>query len=388
LAKKEVYFDNAATTRLDPRALEKMLPYLDSRFGNPSSFHSFGRIVRVAVEEARETLADFINCAPNEIYFTSGGSESNNFSIFGIAKTEVSESGRKTIITTKAEHHCILDPVEELGKSGFSIKLLDVNTSGRPDENILKANLDNDTSLISIIHANNETGAVNDIKNLAQITHLNNSLFHSDAVQSFGKIPIDVNKLGIDSMSFSSHKIAGPKGTGAVFAKSGTPLSPLIYGGSQERNRRGGTENPAAIIGFAEAIKIVKIEMQSNYEIVKGIKDGFVKGIREIDPVGIELNTTENSLPYILSITLKHDYYNNDAESILMYLDINGIAASNGATCTSGTLKPSHVILSMGKPLKDAQGTIRFSFSAQNTLGEVEYVLEILKKMTRKFRKD
>jgi cysteine desulfurase len=387
LTKKEIYFDNAATTRLDKRVFEKMVPFLNEFYGNPSSIHSYGRKVRVAVEEARETIANFINADASEIYFVSGGTEANNFPVFGIAKTEFIESGRNTIVSTSAEHHCVLEPIEELSKSGFNVKLTSVDSKSILEEESFKKNLSPDVSLASVIFCNNETRAVNQIEKLAEFAHSNNTYFHTDAVQAFGKIPLDVKTLHLDSMSFSSHKINGPKGAGAVFVKSGTPLSPLIFGGSQERNRRGGTENPASIIGFSEAVKLIKSEMTGNFEKVKTIRDKFLNGIREVDQKGIDVNGGDNVLPYIASITFKNEFYNNDPEAILMYLDINGIAASNGAACTSGTLKPSHVILAMGRPLEDAQGTIRFSFSAENTIDEVDYALEIIEKMTKKFSK-
>lgn len=382
-----VYFDNAASTQLDPRVLEKMLPYLKENFGNPSSIHSFGRKVRVAVESARETVASSLNASPGEIYFVSGGTESNNFALMGMAKTEFAESGKNKILTTEAEHKCILEPLEELQKYGFLSLQLPVNSDSLLADSELKMHLDPQTALVSVIHCNNETGAMNDTSHIARLVHANGSLFHTDAVQSFGKIRIDVRSLGADSVSVSSHKIGGPKGAGALYAKSGTPLSPIIFGGSQERNRRGGTENPAAIIGFAEAVKIAEKEMDSNFEIVSGLRNSFVKGLQDMDSKGILINEAPGGLPYILSVTFRYEYYNNDAEAILMYLDLNGIAASNGAACTSGTLKPSHVILAMGKPLEDAQGTIRFSFSASNTLQEIEYALDIIEKMTKKFRR-
>lgn len=385
---KKVYFDNAATTPLNPRVLDKMLPYLSDHFGNPSSIHEAGRKVRVAIEEARETVAAFINADASEIYFVSGGTEANNFPLFGISKTELSETGKKHIVSTRAEHHCVLESLEELSRQGFNTDLAGLNPDSSADAERIKALLTSDrTSLLSVIHANNETGTLNDIKYLAELAHSKNAYFHSDVVQSFGKVPIDVKALRADSLSFSSHKINGPKGAGAVYVKSGTPLSPLIFGGSQERNRRGGTENPAAIIGFAEAVKVMQKSMHSNFEHAEGLRNLFVKGVKSIDADGIEVNGGSNVIPQVLSITFKNEYYNSDAEAMLIYLDINGVAASNGAACTSGTLKPSHVILAMGKRLEDARGTLRFSFGCQNTSEEVEYVLDILKKMAGKFRR-
>ncbi|MGE5497781.1 MAG: cysteine desulfurase family protein, partial [Syntrophothermus sp.] len=239
-----VYFDNAASTQLDPRVFEKMLPYLKESYGNPSSIHSYGRKVRVAVESAREIIASSLNASPGEIYFVSGGTESNNFALMGMAKTEFAESGKNKIITTAGEHKCILEPLEELQKSGFTSFQVPVNSDSLLIVPELQNYLDPHTVLVSVIHCNNETGALNDASHIARLVHANGSLFHTDAVQSFGKIKIDVKTLGADSVSISSHKINGPKGAGALYARSGTPLSPIIFGGSQERNRRGGTENP------------------------------------------------------------------------------------------------------------------------------------------------
>jgi cysteine desulfurase len=387
LNKKLVYLDNASTTTLHPKVLEKMLPLLKNDFGNPSSIHSFGRKVRVAIEEAREMIADFINANANEIYFVSGGTEANNFPLFGIAKTELNETGKNEIITTKAEHQCVLETFKELKKQGITSKILDVKNDSTLALELLNENLTKNTSLVSAIQLNNETGSVNEIKKITELVHSNKSYFHSDAVQSLGKISIDVRDLTVDSLSFSAHKLNGPKGIGAVYVKSGTPVSPIIFGGSQERNRRGGTENPAAIVGFAEAVKIAKTEMQNNFEIIQKLREHFVKGIQHIDSTGIEINGLQNNFPFILSITFRNEFYNNDAEAMLMYLDINGIAASNGAACTSGTLKPSHVMLAIGKSIEDANGTIRFSFSAQNTIEEIDYTLDILQMMSGKFKK-
>ena len=383
----KVYFDNAATTPLHPKVFEKMKPFLTEEFGNPSSIHSFGRKVRVAIEEARETVAEFINANPSEIYFTSGGTEANNFSVRGIAQTEVLESNRNKIITSKAEHHSVLDSFSELAKTGFNVQWLKIKQDTSAEIEQLENLVDNSTSLISLIHVNNETGIINPIQEVSSLVNKGNIFSHTDTVQSFGKIKINVKELGIHSLTGSAHKINGPKGAGFAYIKSGTPVSSLIFGGSQERNRRGGTENAAAIIGFAEAIRIAKNEMQNNFDYAKRIREALLDGILSIGDGKIKINGGENTLPYILSITFLSEYFNTDAEAMLMFLDINGIAASNGAACTSGTLKPSHVMLNSGYSREDASGTIRFSFGSQNTLKEVEYTLDILKKMDGKFRK-
>ncbi|MCF8260595.1 MAG: cysteine desulfurase [Melioribacteraceae bacterium] len=383
----KVYLDNAATTKIDPRVLEKMLPYLSDSFGNPSSIHSFGREVKVALEEARDVIADSINADPSEIYFVGSGTEANNFPIFGIAKTEFQESGRAKILTGKAEHRCVLDSFEELGKNGFERVAIPVDNQTELDYDQLEAALDDNVSLVSIIHTNNETGATNAIERIAKLKAKFNFYLHVDAVQSFGKQKIDVMELGVDALSISGHKIHGPKGIGVAFIKNRTPMRPMIFGGSQERNRRGGTENVAGIIGMAEATKISLSEMDSNLGLITKLNDTFRNGVAEIPDNFISINSPENASPYIISLTFNSDIYKNDAEAMLMYLDINGVAASNGAACTSGTLKPSHVILSSGKSIGDANGTIRFSFSKYNSEVEIEYALGIIRKMSEKFKK-
>lgn len=381
----KIYLDNAATTPLYPKVFEKMKYYLTEDFGNPSSIHSFGRTARVAIEEAREVIAEFINANPSEVYFTSGGTEANNFALFGISRGAFQETKKNCIVSSKVEHYSVLDSSYQLEKNGSRLKFSNVLQTAAVDIDSLSKCVDTNTALVSIMHVNNETGAINPIKNISTIAKANDSYFHTDAVQSFGKIKINVKDLGIDSLCGSAHKINGPKGIGFAFIKSGTPVSPLLFGGSQERNRRGGTENVAAIVGFAEAVKIAKLTMEESSEHVSLLKQNMIKGISEIDYKGIQINSGPNSSPYVLSITFKSEHYKNDSEAMLMYLDINRIAASNGSACTSGTLKPSHVMLGSGLSTEDANGTVRFSFGKQNTVEEIDYVLDILARMTKKF---
>lgn len=383
----KVYFDNAATTQVRPKVLERMLPFFKDDFGNPSSFHSIGKSARVAVEEAREIAADFIGANPSEIYFTSGGTESINFALNGMAKTNLNETGKNHLITTAVEHKAVLEKHHDLQQNGFDVKILPVKSDSSIDKNMIVSNLTEKTSLVSIMFTNNETGAINDIKTISQKLSAEDLYFFTDAVQAFGKIKIDVNDLGIHSLSASAHKIYGPKGTGLLYAKSGTPLSPLLFGGGQERNRRAGTENVAGIVGFAEAIKIAEKEMDDNYKTVTKIKNFFAENLINQFGNKVEINGGDHTSPYILSITFKSEFFKNDAEGMLMFLDINGVAASQGSACTSGTLKPSHVILGMGKSAEDANGTIRFSFSPKNTFEEVEYTLEILNSLAKNFSK-
>jgi len=381
------YLDNAATTRLHPKVLEKMLPFLKEEYGNASSIHSFGRKARVAVEEARETIAQFINADPGEIYFTSGGTEANNFVINGIAKADFKETRRNRIISSSSEHTSILESITELTNHGYSSRLLNTLKNGFIDFTGLENLLVHSVSLVSFIHTNNETGVMNNIPLVAQTLKDKIIHFHTDAVQAFGKTKIDVKELNVSSITGSAHKINGPKGVGFAYVKSGTPLFPLVFGGAQERNRRGGTENVANIVGFAEAVKIAKENMESNWNNAASLKTAMIKGLKTIDSTGIVINSPEKTSPHILSITFDSQYYKNDAEAMLIFMDINGVAASNGAACSSGTLKPSHVILSMGKKIDDANGTIRFSFGHENTKEEINYVLDVIKKMSVKFKK-
>lgn len=384
---KRIYLDNAASTPLHPKVFEKMLPYLKDYYGNPSSIHSYGRKVKTAIEEAREVIASFINAKPGEIYFTSGGTEANNFPIFGIALTEREESGRNKIFTTQAEHLCVIEPFNRLEKNGFTAIYGSINKDSSINLKFYEETLTPEFSFASVIHANNETGCMNDIKSLAEIAHSHKIYFHSDAVQSFGKIKIDVRELNIDSLSFCAHKIQGPKGIGAAYIKSGTPVTQMIFGGSQERNRRGGTENPAAIIGFAEAVKLAESEMNINSAHISNLYEQFKKGLSEIDNTGIKIINPNSRLPHVLNVIFMSDYYNNDPESLLMSFDLNGIAISNGAACSSGTLKPSRVILDSGFPIQDAQGAVRFSFGPQNTAEEINSALAIIQNISRKFHK-
>ncbi|MBU1100865.1 MAG: cysteine desulfurase [Bacteroidetes bacterium] len=383
----KVYLDNAATTPIHPEVFEAMLPYLKENFGNPSSIHWAGNKVRVAIEETRELIADFINADASEIYFTSGGTESNNFIIRGIAKTEHAESGRKSIITSKIEHLAVLETIDNLASEGFEITKISPNHDGKVDPDNISEAIYQNTALISCMHINNEIGSINELAVIGNFILNKNIWLHTDAVQSFGKFPIDVNELGIHALTASAHKIYGPKGVGIAYVKSGTPLSPLILGGSQERNRRGGTENVAGIIGLGQAVRLAKRDSIGNLSHAIDLKQMFVDGINSIDANGLVLNGGKDSSPYIASVTFSSDYYKNDSEAMLIFLDLNGIAVSSGSACTSGTLKSSHVIKALGKSKKDAEGTIRFSFGSQNTIEEAEYTLEIIKKMAEKFRK-
>ncbi len=381
----KIYFDNAATTKLHPQVLDAMLPYFNEYFGNPSSVHSFGNKTRVAIETAREEIANFINADASEIYFTSGGSEANNFCIRGIAQTEFYETNRKSIVTTSIEHPSVLKTFDYLKSLGFSTDMVFVNEQFQPDEKKLSELSGTSVSLLSVMYVNNETGSIIDIEKINNLVD-NNIFFHTDAVQAFGKIKIDVKKLGVDALSASAHKIYGPKGIGFAYVKNGTPMNSLIFGGGQERNRRAGTENVAAIIGFVEAVKLAKEKMEDNFETVTNIRNYFINEIAK-NLNNTSINQSSENSPYTLSFTFLPEYYNIDTESMLMFLDINGIAVSSGSACSSGSVKPSHVILASGKNDAYANGTLRFSFSPENTFEQVDYAISILKRIAEKYRK-
>lgn len=378
-----IYLDNAATTKIDPRVIEKMMPFLSENYGNPSSIHSFGRKARVAIEDSREFIADFINADPSEIYFTSCGTEATNFVLSGIVRTELQESGKNYIITSAGDHKATLNTIKHLHQEGFTSTILPLNNNfdieKKDIENI------NRTSLSSIVHVNNETGTINNIKEIN--SNFKGAYFHTDAVQSFGKIHIDVQELGIHSLSASAHKLYGPKGIGLAYIKSETPMASMILGGGQERNRRAGTENTAFIVGFAEAVRIAKEEMTAKFEKVSELKSYLWDGIITSCGEGIRQNSSEQTSPYILSLTFDPEIYKNDSEAMLMYLDINGIAASSGSACASGTINSSHVILAGGYSDEYARGTVRFSFSSENTFKELDYTIDIIEKLAKKMRK-
>ncbi|MFH0736808.1 MAG: cysteine desulfurase family protein [bacterium] len=382
----QVYLDNAATTPIHPKVLEAMLPYFKESFGNPSSIHSYGTKVRVAIEEARETIAETINCKASEIYFLSGGTEANNFAIKGIINAAFRESGKNRLLTSEIEHHAVLDTIRYLAKDNLIIypKLTNYGTVSLAD---LRPLLTEQFLFASFMHVNNEIGCVNDLQGISSLLNDNNILFHSDCVQSFCKYNIDVKKINIDSITGSSHKINGPKGTGFAYIKTGTPMESFMLGGSQERNRRGGTENVPGIIGFASAVKIFRQERNNYYNTAAQLKDYFINGLKQIDNKGIIINSEKNSSPYILNVSFNSNYYKNDIEAILVYLDINGVAASGGAACSSGTLKPSHVLLGIGADVNNAKGTIRFSFGFQNTLNEIDYTLSVINKLLKQIKK-
>jgi cysteine desulfurase len=378
---KRIYMDHNATTPAHPEALKAMLPYYEDEFGNASSLHSFGRNAREAVENAREKVTRLIGpCESVDIVFTSGGTESDNYAVKGAARA-LRDKG-KHIITSKIEHLAVLNVCEFLEKDGYEISYISVDKDGVLDINALKEAIRDDTILISVMFANNEMGTIQPIEEIARIAHEKGILFHTDAIQAVGKIPINVEKMGIDLMSMSSHKIYGPKGIGALYVNKKAKITPFILGGHHERNRRAGTENVPGIVGFGRACELAGNEMEAESKRLIDLRDRLWNGIsKNIKDVKLNGHPTKR-LPNTLNVSFKYV----EGESILLNLDLKGIAASSGSACTSGSLEPSHVLKAMGVPADVSQGSVRFSLGRANTQADIERVIKEIPPIIKKLR--
>lgn len=378
---RRVYLDHSATTPVDPEVASLMMTYYTEKYGNPSSIHSFGQEVRNAVEEARHQVAALIGAKPEEITFTSGGTEADNMAILGVADA-YRKKGRH-IITSAVEHHAVLDTCEYLAKNGFELTILPVNEEGIVSVEDLAQAIRPDTILISIMHANNEVGAIQPIADIGKLAQEHKVLFHVDAVQSLGKIPVHVKEMNVDLMTVSSHKIYGPKGVGALYIRKGIRLVPLFHGGGQEKKRRSGTENAPGIIGFGKACELAGRRMAAEAAELKILRDKLLQGILDkIDYVKVNGPLGDSRLPNNVNVSIRFV----EGESLLLSLDMLGIAASSGSACTSGSLDPSHVLLAMGMPHEIAHGSLRFSLGRQNTEEDIDYVLEQLPKIVERLR--
>ena len=377
---RRVYMDHNATTPVHPEVLEAMMPFFKEEFGNASSIHWAGREVKKYVDEAREKVASLLNASPAEIVFTGCGTESDNMAIKGAAFTH-KDRGRH-IITSKVEHHAVLHTCEFMEKTGYEITRLSVDREGMIDLEELRRAIRLDTVLISVMFANNETGTIFPVQEIGEIAREKGVLFHTDAVQAVGKIPIDLKKLPVDILSLSGHKLNTPKGIGAQFIRKGTRLSPLIHGGAQERNRRAGTENIPYIIGLGKACEIARRDFQKRHEKLRGLRDRLQEGILRTIP-HVELNGhPAKRLPNTLNMSFLYV----EGESLLLNLDLEGIAVASGSACTSGSLDPSHVLLAMGKSPLLAQSALRFSLGWTNNEEDVEYLLEVLPRVIDRLR--
>ncbi|MFZ3385641.1 MAG: IscS subfamily cysteine desulfurase [Candidatus Hydromicrobium sp.] len=381
MSKEKIFFDNASTTRVDDRVFEEMKPYFKKKYGNPSSLHDFGDMVRKALDKAREQAASLIGANEEEIYFTSCGTESNNFALWGLARAYKDRGNH--IISSSIEHLSIINPLKEFEKEGWKVSLVPVDEYGSVNPEDVRKEITRDTVLVSIMHANNEVGTIQRIKEISNITKENNILFHSDGAAAAGIIPVDVSKLGVDSYSFTSQQMYGPKGAAALYVKKGVRIKPLLLGGIQESGRRAGTENVPAIAGFGKACEIAKNEMDKNIKYISELRDNMIKGISDkIKNVKLNGHPTERT-PGNVHISFEFI----EGESILLMLNLEGIAAASGSSCTSQALKSSHVLLSMGLSPTMAQGSILFSLGKYNTLKEVDRVLAVLPSIIDRLRK-
>ncbi len=366
----KVYADNAATTKVSEKALQAMLPCFTEIYGNPSSLHTVGQDAFHKVRDARNTVAQCLNCTADEIYFTSGGSESDNWAIKGVAHL-MAKKGKKHIISSKFEHHAVLHTLNALEKEGFEITLLDVYENGIVKVDDVKNAIREDTALVTVMYANNEIGTIQPIREIGAVCREKGVLFHTDAVQAVGHIPVDVKADNIDMLSLSGHKFHGPKGVGALYCKKGLRIPNLIEGGAQERNRRAGTENVPAIVGMATALKDACDNMEENNKKLIAMREKLIDGILKIDLSRIN-GDREHRLPGNVSACFE----GVEGESLLLYLDLMGISASSGSACTSGSLDPSHVLLSIGLVHEVAHGSLRLSLCEENTPEEIDYILE------------
>jgi len=378
--KREVYLDYAATTPIRPEVFQAMEPYLTKEFGNPSSIHHFGKQARIAIEEAREKIAKALGAKNEEIIFTSGGTESNNMALKGVAYA-LSDKG-KHIITSSIEHHAILEPCHFLEKLGFEITYLPVDKEGFIDPDSLRKAIRKDTILISIMHANNEIGTIEPIEELTKIAREYEIYFHTDAVQTVGHIPVNVDKLGVDLLSISAHKFYGPKGIGALYIRKGTKIHPLIHGGEQEQRKRAGTENVAGIVGMGKAIEISILELDNERERLINLRDYFIKEVeKRIEEVYLN-GPREIRLPNNINFSFAYI----EGESILLNLDLEGIAVSTGSACSSASLEPSHILSAIGLPIELAHSAVRFTLGHYTTKEDLDYTLEVLEKTVKRLR--
>ena len=377
---RKIYLDHSATTAVHPEVLEVMLPYFAEHFGNASSAHGWGREAKVTIEQCREKIASFFGASPKEIVFTSGGTESDNLAVTGAAWANQNKG--KHIITSQIEHHAIMETCKYLSKQGFDVTYLPVDKYGLVDPENVKKSIRPDTTLVSIMHVNNEMGAIEPIEEIGRIVRENGIHFHTDAVQSVGKLPIDVNKLNLDMFSLSAHKIYGPKGVGLLYIRQGTKITPLFHGGHHERGKRAGTENVSGIIGMSKAIEISHRDMDEYNQRMRLLADSFYKKLSDKIPDIFLNGHPAKRYCGIINISFK----GVEGESIILSSDMRGIAISTGSACSSGTLEPSHVLAAMSVPPELTQGSIRFSFGRENNLEDIDYVIDVLSEVVSRLR--
>ena len=375
-----IYVDNAATTKTSRTAIEAMLPYMDKIYGNPSSLHSVGQAAADALRKAREEAAEVLGCEPNEITFTSGGSEADNQALVSAAAIGA-RKGKKHIISTAFEHHAILHTLKKLEKEGFEVTLLDVHENGMVSAQQVADAIREDTCLVSVMYANNEIGSIQPIAEIGAVCKEKGVIFHTDAVQAVGHVHINVKEENIDMLSLSAHKFHGPKGVGLLYARKGVRLTNIIEGGAQERGKRAGTENIPGIVGMVAALKEANANIDANAEKVSALRDRLIEGLEKIPHSALNGDRTKR-LPGNVSFCFE----GIEGESLLLLLDAKGICASSGSACPSGSLDPSHVLLAIGRPHEVAHGSLRLTLSEENTQEEVDYIIEETTKVVKYLR--
>ena len=379
---RQVYLDYAATTPVDARVLDEMLPYFGERYGNPNSLYALGRQSHKALDDARESFMNEIGAAnPNEIIFTAGGTESDNAVLFGVTEAAGAKKGRHVIVSA-FEHHAVLEPAHYLEKHGYEVTYLKPREDGLIHAEDLAAALRDDTTLVSVMHANNELGTLQPIRELSDVAHERGAYFHADAAQSLGKVPFNVDDLGLDAASFSAHKVYGPKGTGALYLKRGTPFSAMLRGGGQEFRKRSGTQNVAGAVGFAAALRIMNEEMGAETPRLTELRDTLTAGVLAIENTRLSAGAESPRLPNIANIII----LGVEGESMLLQLDAKGIAVSTGSACSSGSLEPSHVLLSIGCKPEHAHGSLRLTVGRFTTPEDVQYFLATLPPIVERLR--
>lgn len=380
---RRVYLDHTATTPLEPQVFEAMKPYFLEKFGNASSIHRFGQEARAALDESRAVLARLLNARESEVYFTGSGTEADNFALKGIARA-MRRSGKSHIITSKVEHHAVLETCQFLEAEGFSVTYLDVDQYGTVSPDDVGGAITPHTGLVSIMHANNEVGTINPIEDIAAIAREHGIIVHTDAVQSFGKVPIDVVRMGVDLVSLSAHKIYGPKGIGAIFIRSGVQIDKFLHGGGQERGRRASTEAVPLAVGFAKAASLMYETMQQESRRLTDLKNRLWKMLEDRFPYLLFNGHPVQALPHILNVSFDSSRVDIEGDALLLNLDLAGIAVTSGSACTSGSMKPSHVLLAMGRDERTAKATIRFSMGRSTTIEDLEYTLAVLEQVVER----
>lgn len=381
---QRIYLDHSATTPADPAVIEAMLPYFAQMYGNASSIHAFGRESKIALEESREKVAGLVGARPGEIFFTSGGTEADNHALFGVAFAAKRALGKNHLIVSAIEHHAVLHTAEYLRANGFELTIVPVDHVGMVSPDDVRSSIRPTTSIVSVMHANNEIGTIQPVEEIARVVHEHGIVFHSDTVQSVGKIPVNVEQLSVDVLAISAHKFYGPKGIGAIYIRRGIEIDSFIQGGAQERNRRAGTENVPLAVGFAKAAEISQQGLPEQTGRLKSLKEQLKSALSEKFNCIVFNGHPTDTLPSIVNVSFDSSKIDIDGEALLLNMDLQGIAVTSGSACSSGSMEPSHVLHAIGRDLKTARASIRFSIGKNTTQSEIEKAVDVLETVVRK----